>query len=181
MLQQAKQKYLALPQNKVQGLGWSPKGFAVRVLETDAAEIAPLATDMPYTAGNRYDITGVPRDWSPVELFASLAATDTPWPDIANAKLLFRKGRGDYQKWVIKAPQPQTAVVVFLDQYALAIKKEEPVQRVAPKTHVMQAPTARTWAQALGEQMEVEEAPEVPPPGPGPPTRSSHRTDLSAT
>ena len=67
-----------------------------------------------------------------------------------------------------QAPQPQTAVVVFLDQYALAIKKEEPVQRVAPKTHVMQAPTARTWAQALGEQMEVEEAPEVPPPAQGP-------------
>ncbi|CAE7806196.1 unnamed protein product [Symbiodinium sp. CCMP2456] len=163
VLQQAKQKYLALPQNKVQGLAWSPKGFAVRVLEEDAAAIAPLATDMPYTAGDRYEIAGVPRDWSPVELFTSLATTDTPWPDIANAKLLFRKGRGDYQKWVIKAPQPPTAVVVFLDQYALAIKKEEPTPCAMPKPHGMQAPTAGTWAQALGEHMEVEES-ETPSP-----------------
>ena len=162
-LQQAKQKYMALPQSKVQGLAWSPKGFAVRVLEEHASEIAPLATDMPYTAGEKYEIAGVPRDWTPAELFASLAATDTPWPEIERARLLFRKGRGAHQRWIIKAPCPPTAIIVFLDEFALAIQKaEDPTPQVQARNSHIPAPTAGTWAQALATgHMEVEAPSEV--------------------
>ena len=43
--QQVKQKYLALPQDKVCGLAWSPTDFAVRVELCNAAAIAPMVTD----------------------------------------------------------------------------------------------------------------------------------------
>ena len=119
---QAKLKYQALPQDKVRGIAWSPFDFAVRAETADAEAIAPLATNQPYVQGERYEIAGVPRDWNPAELYKSLASTDLPWEDIEKAKLLFRKGRGSFQKWIIRAPKAPPAVV-FLDQFAL-VKRE---------------------------------------------------------
>ena len=144
-LPEAIKKYETLPTAKTFGMAWNAKDFAVRVSATDAAELAPLATGRPYVDGDRYEIIGVPRDWQANALFAALSATDCPWPRIQDAMLISRKPHHGAFTWVIKAHDPPPAVIVFLDEYVLSIKKFEPrAAPIRPRKEVPM-PTASAW------------------------------------
>ena len=41
-LSEAKVKYSTVPDSKLYGMIWSPKGYGLRVLQQDAAQIAPV-------------------------------------------------------------------------------------------------------------------------------------------
>jgi hypothetical protein len=174
-------KYQALPSAKVLGLAWNHKAFGVRVRTTDAPEIAPLVNGKPYVTGDRYEITGIPRDWRAEDLFQALSTTDCPWPRITEAAVIRRTPRHGAFTWVVKAPEPPSSVIVFLDEFVLSIKRYEAQRSPIPAKKTFPMPSASTWPTPNDSDMKPETeakegAEEVPTHTPGAPPEEKRRS-----
>ena len=158
---EAKVKYSTIPDDKVYGMVWSPRGFGVRVKMEDAVTIAPILTGKSFIVGERYVVAGVPQDVTPQQLFEALASCDVPWEDIEQAQKISMKYRGGSCSWIIKASRPPPTNLFFLDECVISVDKEsiraKPQQKVEPRV------TASGWQKSVTCPTQEDAQMEQPP------------------
>ena len=126
-------KYSSVPDSKLYGMIWSPRGYGLRVLQQDAAQIAPVLIGKTFIVGDRYVVSGVPHDVTPEQLFEALAACDVPWEEITTAQNIAQRKKGGSCCWTIKATRPPPTNIFFLDECVISIDKEMENMKIQEK------------------------------------------------
>ena len=143
---EAKIKCAVIDNSKSFGLIWNKTGYGIRVKQEDASSLAPILTGRSYVVGDRYWLSGIPRDCSPESLFKALSEADQAWDQIMTAHRITQKWFHGSMHWLVKSAVPPPTNLYFLDELVITVEKEQ--EKAKPEAVKKMVVTASAWNRA---------------------------------
>jgi hypothetical protein len=141
------------------------------------ARYAAALSGKSYTAGSRFEVRGIPRDWDWTDLVAILNAADQPWPQLAKGRVISRKPMAshgaarDYSTWIVIAEQGPPVETYEIAGHMIAIDMCEALQaqEANENSDTGKSDTKTTTKDEMDADLDDELGQDVPPSG-GPTT-----------
>ena len=140
---EAKIKCAVIDNSKAFGLIWNKTGYGIRVKQEDASSLASILTGRSYVVGDKYWLSGIPRDCSPDSLFNALSEADPAWDQIMPAHKITQKWFHGSMHWLVKSATPPPTNLYFLDDLVITVEKEQ--IKAQPETKKQSVVTSSAW------------------------------------